>query len=390
MANTRISNITRGRNEQVRPSAQKAQNAARSTEKLSPKDAAFFKKDLNPVNNNTGPEVYRYPREALSNTTDALLITIFDQFRMSDTGSNLFNIDKDLVQYKTGSEGTVKEGKKYVSGVNLEKLGITAATDFFMNNRDKVKKKNVKNIYLPIPQQITDSLAVAYSEDTLNPLQAVGLQATSELIKDPAKFFRSGSDIAKALIDGNVSGLDENTKSTIQSALSGQALNALGANVNANSLISRATGQILQSNLELLFSGVTLRTFPFVFDFTPRDQVEAREVMGIIRCLKASMTPKKGSPSNVFIQSPQVFELQYITGNEHHPFLNKFKLCSLAQLSVNYTASGTYATYPDGTPVHMQVTCAFKEINPIYAEDYDGYAGAGPIGPDSAVGGVGY
>jgi hypothetical protein len=61
--------------------------------------------------------------------------------------------------------------------------------------------------------------------------------------------------------------------------------------------------------------------------------------------------------------------------------LNRFKICSLAQLSVNYTASGTYATYPDGTPVHIQVLCEFKEINPIYAEDYedqeDGYLAGG-------------
>ena len=45
----------------------------------------------------------------------------------------------------------------------------------------------------------------------------------------------------------------------------------------------------------------------------------------------------------------------------------------MTQLSVNYTASGTYATYPDGTPVHIQVTCAFKELNPIYFEDYEGF-----------------
>ena len=40
-------------------------------------------------------------------------------------------------------------------------------------------------------------------------------------------------------------------------------------------LISRASGQIFQSNLELLFSGVALRTFPFVFDFAPRNELES-------------------------------------------------------------------------------------------------------------------
>lgn len=362
MAETRISRITRRGGGDVRASAKKAQDAANSTEK------GGGNTKNNPNNADTGPEVYRYPREALSNTTDALYISIFDQFRTSDTGaSNLFSLDGLLT----------KNPKGEITGVNLEKLNVKAASDFFQRNPDKVKKKNTKYIYLPIPQQISDALAVSYSEDSLNPLQAVGTQVTAEILNDPGNV---GTLISK-LTKGNFEGLDQNTVKTIQSGLAGKALNSLGANVSPNSIISRATGQILQSNLELLFSGVTLRSFPFTFDFTPRDQVEAKEVMAIIRCLKSSMVPKKGSNPALFIGSPKVFQLEYVTGQREHPFLNRFKICSLAQLSVNYTASGTYATYPDGTPVHIQVLCEFKEINPIYAEDYedqeDGYLAGG-------------
>jgi len=377
MAETRISRITR-RGGDIRPSAQKVQDAAKSKENSG--------KGGDPPD--TGPEVYRYPREALSNTTDALYISIFDQFRTSDTGaSNLFNLD-GLVSKTT----TVTGDKKVttIDSVNLGKLGVTAASDFFQRNTDKVKKKNTKYIYLPIPQQISDALAVSYSEDSLNPLQAVGTQVTAEILNNPGNV---GTLISK-LTQGNFEGLDQNTVKTIQSGLAGKALNSLGANVSPNSIISRATGQILQSNLELLFSGVTLRSFPFTFDFTPRDQTEAKEVMAIIRLLKSSMVPKKGSNPALFIGSPKVFQLEYVTGQKAHPFLNRFKICSLSQLSVNYTASGTYATYPDGTPVHIQVLCEFKEINPIYAEDYEVQGFNGPYANvDEAlnvVGGVGY
>lgn len=380
MAETRISRITR-RGDSIRPLAQKAQDAAKSKEKAGGKGGGP---------SDTGPEVYRYPREALSNTTDALYISIFDQFRTSDTGaSNLFNLD-GLVE--TTTTGTTKDKNKVttIDKINLNKLGVTAASDFFQRNPDKVKKKNTKYIYLPIPQQISDALAVSYSEDSLNPLQAVGTQLTAEILNNPGNV---GTLISK-LTQGNFEGLDQNTVKTIQSGLAGKALNSLGANVSPNSIISRATGQILQSNLELLFSGVTLRSFPFTFDFTPRDQVEAREVMAIIRCLKSSMVPKKGSNPALFIGSPKVFQLEYVTGQKAHPFLNRFKICSLSQLSVNYTASGTYATYPDGTPVHIQVLCEFKEINPIYAEDYEVQGFNGPYADvDEAlniVGGVGY
>jgi hypothetical protein len=350
----------------VKLSAKKAQDAAKSKEK----DGGDTKN--NPNNTNTGPEVYRYPREALSNTTDALQITIFDQFRTSDSGaSNLFDINNLIIK------GVVK-GKEVAKGVDLRNLGIKAASDFFQRNGDKIKRKNSKYILLPIPQQISDALAVSYSEDTLNPLQAVGLQATDAVLKGGPQ---AVLPLIKSLTQGEFKGLDQGTISTIQSGLAGKALNTLGANVSPNSIISRATGQVLQSNLELLFSGVTLRSFPFTFDFTPRDQPEAREVMKIIRCLKSSMVPKKGTNPSLFIGSPKIFQLEYVTGETEHPFLNRFKICSLTQLSVNYTASGTYATYPDGTPVHIQVLCEFKEINPIYAEDYedqeDGYFAGG-------------
>ena len=55
---------------------------------------------------------------------------------------------------------------------------------------------------------------------------------------------------------------------------------------------------------------------------------------------------------------------------EPHPFLNKFKICALTGMHVNYTNSGTYSSYKDGTPVNIRMNLTFKEINPIYAEDY--------------------
>jgi len=73
----------------------------------------------------------------------------------------------------------------------------------------------------------------------------------------------------------------------------------------------------------------------------------------------------------VFLKAPDVFLLRYLSNGKDHPFLNSFKPCALTNMSVNYTGAGTYATYGDGTPVNIKVSLTFKEINPIYAEDYD-------------------
>jgi len=166
------------------------------------------------------------------------------------------------------------------------------------------------------------------------------------------------------------------TQNAIRNAISGQAINALGANVNVSQLISRSTGQVLNSNLELLFGGVNLRTFPFSVTFTPRYYDEMITVKRIIRQLKMSMAAKAGTmtggtASGVFLKSPDVFSLRYLHNGQDHPFLNSFKMCALTGLNVNYTNTGTYASYADGTPVSIRMNMTFKELNPIYSEDYD-------------------
>jgi hypothetical protein len=60
-----------------------------------------------------------------------------------------------------------------------------------------------------------------------------------------------------------------------------------------------------------------------------------------------------------------------MSGTDEHPFLHKMKTGVITDMSVNYTGSNTYATYDDGTPVHMTMQFTFKEINPIYADDYE-------------------
>jgi hypothetical protein len=172
-------------------------------------------------------------------------------------------------------------------------------------------------------------------------------------------------------------GFDEGTQNAIRNAISGAAVNQLGGNVNSASIISRTTGQVLNSNLELLFSGVNLRSFPFSVTFTPRYYEEMLEVKQIIRQLKSSMNAKGktmsgGSASGVFLKSPDVFSLRYLHNGQDHPFLNSFKMCALTGMSVNYTNSGTYASYSDGSPVSIRLNMTFKELNPIYSEDYDG------------------
>ena len=321
-------------------------------------------------------DVMRYPLQAIEKEQDMLLIRIFDNVKNKFGIQNIVQGDYQDYQDENGKKITKLENFKGFSALKTKNQAF--------NNPDNQKqlKQNSRYIWLPIPQQVSDSISVGYSEDTLNPLQAAGMAIAAEGITNPVEAAGKVIDLIKKF---DASSISQDNLNSLQTALAGQAINQLGANVNPQSLITRSSGQILQSNLELLFNNVTLRSFPFTFDFTPRDPDEADMVKRIIRTIKKATVPKRGN--GLFINSPDLFQFEYVAGGERqHPFLNKFKVGVIENVSVDYTASGTYATYDDRTPVHIRMSLAFKEINPIYAEDYDAAAAT----DNGLEGGVGY
>ena len=346
------------------------------------------------------PSYLSYPikRNASEQTGDTFLIKCLE-YVPPKTGMGL-GVSFDELKYDKGKgfSGTVNGGERVnIAGkgddfkgtagfkaVNF-KVNYSNAHDRMTNanglpglQQDKITKYYIE---LPIPQEVNDSNSVTWGEDSLNIFQLAGLAAAQNLIKEPGRSFQAVAEVLQKGIP--LPELDENTKNSVLAGISGQAINALGGNVSPGSVIARSTGQILNSNLELLFQGVNLRSFPFSVTFSPRNYDETERVRLIIRYLKQTMAPKTGNEGGrmgTFLKSPDVFSLRYLHNGQDHPFLNSFKLCALTGLSVNYTNSGTYASYYDGAPVNIRLNMSFKELNPIYSEDYDSGDAGGGVG----------
>ena len=236
--------------------------------------------------------------------------------------------------------------------------------------------KNPKEtIQLPMQPQLSESTAVSWGGDTLNAIQMAGANIAAGLIDTASgNVGKAGASIGKALsgmtsdVDTEFSRLlgDPGTKEAVIAYFAGQA-------VGANNLVARTAGQVINPNLELLFSGPNLRSFNFNFTLTPRDAEEARIVRKMIRAMKRNMTPRR-TEQHLFLESPRVFELEYIFGdnNEEHPFMNKFKPCACTAFTVNYTPDGSYMTYRnEPSMTAYQLTMSFGEIEPIYSDEYD-------------------
>lgn len=243
-------------------------------------------------------------------------------------------------------------------------------------------KDILDTILLPIPDNLQDSNSVSWGSPSINPLAAAALTVADKAIKDPKGL------VGKIL--GGMKNIGDFAQTTsgqqlITSLIAGEATKLAGVNVDSSAVASRLTGLIANQNLELLFSGVSIRSdFTFAYDLTPRSKDESEMVKQIIRRFKYHSAARKGSlkapGAGLFLSAPNVFRVTYKSGNRDHPFLNRFKICALLGISVDYAASGTYTTYPDATPTHMRMSLTFKELTPIYAEDYESGIGRDGVG----------
>lgn len=250
------------------------------------------------------------------------------------------------------------------------KPGEGAALSLTNPNRGNRRGNRLETIILPMQPNFSESNAVGWGGDKINPLQMMGAQAASGLIESIGN-----ADFSAALNTLNMTG--EDLKNAIEDPKTSPAITAYfaGQAVGAN-ILTRTTGTVLNPNLELLFSGPNLRTFQFNFRMTPRDHDESLMIKKIIRTFKKNMAVKKSS-SKLFLETPNIFQLEYIynadgpNGGQQHPYLNRFKMMAMTSFNVNYTPDGTYMTYGrDGSLTAYDISMAFGELEPIYADDY--------------------
>lgn len=320
-------------------------------------------------------DVLRYPYEALTDSTDYLQINLVsrDNSGEFDPGSFLNNLTKNQGYYAPKS---LKLEENVQIGLGTKKQPLS-----------KTILKNKGIIILPMPSSINDTNQVSYSDDTLDSITAAVAGAAGGIIgaditKDGKLDLSTALDkINKAIYQagGKINALGgENIKNLILASLAAQAASLPGTGtLSLNQALARSSAQILNPNMELLFNGPTIRNFRFSFKMTPRSKEEANQIKFIIISLKKHMAPQIGG-DKLFLKAPNIFELRYKTGIEDHKYLNRFKRCVLENMSVNYTGENVYATYPDGQPVSTVMDLTFKELEPIYFEDYD--SGEGTIG----------
>ena len=271
--------------------------------------------------------------------------------------------------------------------------GSNVGSAYGVQRSSPYRKKLGAGLLLPMPNNMVDGNARKWEEDNINnqALDAVRASMSNGM----------SQIIAGKIGLGGLQGFLKNAMATFRSATQqsgrqelfaneiSQLVGDMGYDVSADTILSRTAGVIANANTELLFAGVSLRSFEFNWLMSPRDIREAAQVRMIIRALKQWSAPRKlkklvsgksgadargtgqaGGPT-YFLGTPNIFRLRYLTaGNKDILGVNKFKPCALTDINLNYTPEGMWMAYQDGQPVAVQMSLKFNELEPIYNTDY--------------------
>jgi len=270
---------------------------------------------------------------------------------------------------------------------------IDTATDtgqFVRTRNDQLHE----TIIIPMPNAISSTDAVNFGKGEMGSIAgAVAGPLANQILNAPIGNPDIGSilnNIGKASAEAGaemVGGISDAAgagylKRKLVLQASAAVANLIGVNVDVGQVVNRLTGSVENPNLELLFNGPGLRDFGFNIRFTPRSSREAARVRQIIRTLKRRMAVKRNSNAfagqggqNLLLGTPDVFRLEYRRGStnqEEIKGLNKFKTCVLESLRVDYDGgAGRWSAYgSDSQPVSTTILMNFREIVPIYEDDY--------------------
>lgn len=306
-----------------------------------------------------GKQTLKYPIDMISDRQDTLQIT--------------------EIIYKPPTEDI------FSGGANITEILTKGLT------RGSVKKERGAQIILPMPNNAQDSNNVAWGEDNMNSLTTA---ATGTILNNPAL---AAGGLAASAATGMLPGMtgiagqlpkaallaDLMNKATgggaesenmLKSALTSYLLQKYGFEVSPESILARGLGVVPNSNMQLLFNNVTLRGFNFSYLMSPRSKDEAKVVNQIIRTFKQGMAAKKrnlqAGGASLFLGTPNVYKLEYKSGNDPIKGMNKFKICALKGFAVNYSPNGKWSAYEGGQPSSITMTMTFQEIEPIFDTDY--------------------
>ena len=219
-------------------------------------------------------------------------------------------------------------------------------------------------IKLFMPPTVEVTYDPQYTDSDIGVGAKTAVSAVDTFVGTPGKFGKKLSETVKDVFETNA----------IIEKMGITAIDTIAPGFK--SILFARSGKAVNNRLELIFSGLSKRSFTFNFKFLPKSYQEAKAVYNIIRRFKFHMLPEIAgdvTTSRTFI-TPDVFDIKYMMSDgKENEYINKISTCVLENMNVKY-GGDRYQTFdpsmaeagaPDGMkapPVQTEMTLQFKEL----------------------------
>jgi hypothetical protein len=246
-------------------------------------------------------------------------------------------------------DGGMKEANKVLpDAAKIDIQAVKNAVPF--NGRSQRRLKTA--IAMHIPNQLSVRYATMWGEMD-NTANAQALMAAGS----------SGVNAVAEALNGNASAAKKNLSDALGTGTEAAVANKfLGPGAKNAGIVSAVTGTAANPKKEQTFQGVDFRKFTFEYQFYPRDEAEAQNVLRIIHQFKLHMHPEFKSELNYVWIYPSEFDIIYYTGGVENLNIHKHTSCILENMSVNYTPNGNFSVFANGMPTQINISLDFKEL----------------------------
>lgn len=316
------------------------------------------------------------------------------------------NKKSQLLQYPSDlASNPARAHSVQISVKRIQPVNTSEKVNTVINDITNGVSKNIQATLKPPIGEAVATIAL-YMPDTLNMTYSSNYEDfnLTDAMGVGGKIAQSALDAYEGAKEG---GWKEGVKNLANGGAgleaAGAVLDKFGGTQNAGDVLLRATGKAVNPQVQLMYKGISLRTFQLDFIFTPKTKQEAAAVKNIIKVFTENFVPElagaaKGNEGQYFVM-PAVFGIKFLfagndgaissiinnvlgnlgsigsalapllPGNKGKENENIFKVgdCVLENMSVDYAPNG-WASYSDGTPVQTKLSLSFKEMDIMHRD----------------------
>lgn len=313
-------------------------------------------------------KVLVYPRDlGQLETNDYTNYILFDIY---ERGGALKITEKTSAAYsnvQTVDGGSVGSLDSQNSGAQLIVTGEQGQNSNIPEIASGGLRSNV-SIILYLPPKIVTQYGPQWNTAEAGML-AAGVRAAGQAGTDVKRAMNSSNtEELGALYDGIKKLVPGLGTAALIGAEAAESLGFQGAKI----MTEKALGETLNPYQEVIFNGMSNRSFEFTFKFLPADSKESAVIMEIIRQFKYHSHPANIGTARLTF--PSEFGIGFYRidpkdlSSSRNKFLFKLDTCACTGISIDYSPTGSFKTFPDGMPVEIDMTLQFTEMTTLTKE----------------------